>query len=126
MLRVGVAPCSPFSVSRELMREAAELARAYGCRLHTHLAENENDVAYSREKFGMHAGASTPRTLGLDRPRRLARPLRAARRAGIALFARTGTGVAHCPARTCGSPRASRRCGAMLDAGVPVGLGVDG
>ena len=49
MLRVVVAPCSPFSVSRELMRESAALARAYGVSLHTHLAENVNDIAYSRE-----------------------------------------------------------------------------
>ncbi|MFX9184972.1 amidohydrolase family protein, partial [Acinetobacter baumannii] len=53
MTRVAVAPCSPFSVSRDLMREAAALARSYGVSLHTHLAENVNDVAYSRETFGM-------------------------------------------------------------------------
>jgi len=53
MLRVVVAPCSPFSVSRDLMRESAVLARHYGVSMHTHLAENVNDIAYSREKFGM-------------------------------------------------------------------------
>lgn len=53
MLRVGVAPCSPFLVSRDLMRESAALARAYGVGLHTHLAENDRDVAYSREHFAM-------------------------------------------------------------------------
>lgn len=53
MRRIVVAPCSPFSVSRDLMREAAVLARQYGVSLHTHLAENVNDIAYSREKFGM-------------------------------------------------------------------------
>ena len=52
MVNVAVAPCSPFSVSRDLMRESAALARAYGVRLHTHLAENDHDIAYSREKFG--------------------------------------------------------------------------
>jgi 8-oxoguanine deaminase len=52
MLNVAVAPCSPFSVSRDLMRESALLARQYGARLHTHLAENDHDLAYSREKFG--------------------------------------------------------------------------
>ena len=52
MVRVGVAPCSPFSVSPGLMRDAAALARAHGARLHTHLAENDHDVAYSRERFG--------------------------------------------------------------------------
>ncbi|MEO8839583.1 MAG: amidohydrolase family protein, partial [Herbaspirillum sp.] len=53
MQRIVVAPCSPFSVSRDLMREAAILARSHGVSLHTHLAENLNDVAYSREKFNM-------------------------------------------------------------------------
>jgi cytosine/adenosine deaminase-related metal-dependent hydrolase len=51
MVNVAVAPCSPFSVSRELMRDSAQLARQYGVRMHTHLAENDHDVAYSREKF---------------------------------------------------------------------------
>ena len=53
MLRIAVAPCSPFSVSRDRMRESAVLARHYGVSLHTHLAENVSDIAYSREKFGM-------------------------------------------------------------------------
>ena len=51
MLNVAVAPCSPFSVSRDLMRESAQLARIHGVRLHTHLAENDHDLAYSQEKF---------------------------------------------------------------------------
>ena len=55
MLRVAAAPCSPFSVSRDLMRETAALARAYGVGLHTHLAENDDDVAYSRETLRLHA-----------------------------------------------------------------------
>ena len=56
MVRVGVAPCSPFSVSRELMRDAAILARNKGVMLHTHLAENDEDIAYSLEKFGCRPG----------------------------------------------------------------------
>src|SRR5207344_3393409 len=52
MLRIAAAPCSPFSVSRELMRESALLAASHGVRLHTHLAESDNDVAYSLERFG--------------------------------------------------------------------------
>jgi len=56
MCRVGVAPCSPFSVSRELMRDAAVLARDKGVMLHTHLAENDEDIAYSLEKFGCRPG----------------------------------------------------------------------
>ncbi|MCB1328570.1 MAG: amidohydrolase family protein, partial [Maritimibacter sp.] len=56
MVRVGVAPCSPFSVSRELMRDAALLARDKGVMLHTHLAENDEDIAYSEAQFGMRPG----------------------------------------------------------------------
>jgi len=56
MCRVGIAPCSPFSVSRELMRDAAILARDKGVRLHTHLAENEEDIAYSEAQFGCRPG----------------------------------------------------------------------
>jgi cytosine/adenosine deaminase-related metal-dependent hydrolase len=56
MVQVGIAPCSPFSVTRELMKEAALLARDKGVYLHTHLAENDEDVAYSLEKFGCRPG----------------------------------------------------------------------
>ena len=56
MMRVGLAPCSPFSVSRDLMRESSKLARSYQVRLHTHLAENLEDIKYSRETFGMRPG----------------------------------------------------------------------
>ena len=57
MIRVGLAPCSPFSVSRELMRDAAILARDKGVMLHTHLAENDEDIAYSLANFGCRPGA---------------------------------------------------------------------
>jgi len=125
MLRVGVAPCSPFSVTESLMREAALLARSHDVRLHTHLAESDNDVAYSRERFN-RTPAEYADALGwtgadvwhahcvkLDAP-------------GIALFARTGTAVAHCPCSNMrlGSGIAPVR--RMRDAGVTVGLGVDG
>jgi cytosine/adenosine deaminase-related metal-dependent hydrolase len=125
MLRVVVAPCSPFSVSRDLMREAAVLARQYGVSLHTHLAENVNDIAYSREKFGM-TPAEYAEDLGwvghdvwhahcvqLDEH-------------GIELFARTGTGVAHCPCSNMRLASGIAPVRRMRDAGVPVGLGVDG
>ncbi|MGF6238348.1 MULTISPECIES: 8-oxoguanine deaminase [Paraburkholderia] len=125
MLRVVVAPCSPFSVSRDLMRESAVLARQYGVSLHTHLAENVNDIAYSREKFGM-TPAEYAEDLGwvghdvwhahcvqLDD-------------AGIALFARTGTGVAHCPCSNMRLASGIAPVKRMRLAGVPVGLGVDG
>ena len=125
MTRIVVAPCSPFSVSRDLMRESADLARSYGVSLHTHLAENDNDVAYSREQFGM-TPAEYAEALGwvgrdvwhahcvkLDAP-------------GIGLFARTGTGVAHCPCSNMRLASGIAPIPAMRDAGVTVGLGVDG
>jgi 8-oxoguanine deaminase len=62
MLRVVIAPCSPFTVSQALMRESAALARSSGVHLHTHLAENANDVAYSLEKFGLLPGGLRARS----------------------------------------------------------------
>jgi 8-oxoguanine deaminase len=125
MLRVVAAPCSPFSVSRELMRDSAALARAFGTRMHTHLAENDHDVAYSQHKFGM-TPTEYAESLGwlgddvwhahcvkLDAP-------------GIAAFARSGTGVAHCPCSNMRLASGIAPVRRMLDAGVPVGLGVDG
>jgi cytosine/adenosine deaminase-related metal-dependent hydrolase len=125
MVNVAVAPCSPFSVSRDLMRESAQLARAYGVRLHTHLAENDHDIAYTREKFDC-TPAEYAQDLGwlgddvwhahcvkLDAP-------------GIGLFARTRTGVAHCPCSNMRLASGIAPLRQMLDAGVPVGLGVDG
>jgi cytosine/adenosine deaminase-related metal-dependent hydrolase len=125
MVRVGVAPCSPFSVSRELMRDASVLAREAGVRLHTHLAENDEDVRYSLATFGCRPGqyAEDLGWTGADVWHAHCVKLD---REEIALFARTLTGVAHCPCSNCrlGSGIAPVR--AMRDAGVPVGLGVDG
>jgi cytosine/adenosine deaminase-related metal-dependent hydrolase len=125
MVRVGVAPCSPFSVSRELMRDAAILARETGVRLHTHLAENDEDVRYSLETFGCRPGqyAEDLGWTGADVWHAHCVKLDGDE---IGLFARTRTGVAHCPCSNCrlGSGIAPVR--AMRDAGVPVGLGVDG
>ncbi|WP_300032201.1 8-oxoguanine deaminase [uncultured Roseobacter sp.] len=125
MCRVGVAPCSPFSVSRDLMRETAVLARDKGVMMHTHLAENDEDIAYSLEKFGCRPGqyAEDLGWVGPDVWHAHCVKLDASE---IDLFARTGTGVAHCPCSNCrlGSGIAPVR--AMRDAGVPVGLGVDG
>lgn len=125
MVRVGVAPCSPFSVSRELMRDAAILARDKGVRLHTHLAENDEDVRYSLATFGCRPGqyAEDLGWTGDDVWHAHCVRLDAEE---IVLFARTQTGVAHCPCSNCrlGSGIAPVR--AMLDAGMRVGLGVDG
>ncbi|MDO6520516.1 8-oxoguanine deaminase [Shimia thalassica] len=125
MCRVGVAPCSPFSVSRDLMRDAAILARDKGVMLHTHLAENDEDIAYSLEKFGCRPGqyAEDLGWTGDDVWHAHCVKLDGQE---IDLFARSKTGVAHCPCSNCrlGSGIAPVR--AMRDAGVPVGLGVDG
>jgi len=129
MQRIVVAPCSPFSVSRELMRDSALLARSYGAAhgvsLHTHLAENDSDIAYTRDKFGC-TPAEYVEALGWVGPDVWCAHCVKLDAAGIGLFARTGTGVAHCPCSNMrlGSGIAPIR--AMLDAGVAVSLGVDG
>jgi 8-oxoguanine deaminase len=125
MLRIAVAPCSPFSVSRDLMRESATLARHYGVSLHTHLAENVNDVAYSREKFGMTPAQYAQELGWVGRDVWHAHCVQLDD-AGIELFARTGTGVAHCPCSNMRLASGIAPVKRMRLAGVPVGLGVDG
>ena len=125
MVRVGLAPCSPFSVSRELMRDAALLARDKGVMLHTHLAENDEDVAYSLARFGCRPGqyAEDLGWTGADVWHAHCVKLDSS---DIELFSRSLTGIAHCPCSNCrlGSGIAPVR--AMRDAGVKVALGVDG
>ncbi len=125
MVRVGIAPCSPFSVSRDLMRDAALLARDKGVMLHTHLAENDEDVAYSLARFGCRPGQYAE-DLGWTGPDVWHAHCVKLDASEIDLFAHTQTGVAHCPCSNCrlGSGVAPVR--AMRDAGVRVGLGVDG
>ncbi|MGL6208364.1 MAG: 8-oxoguanine deaminase [Paracoccaceae bacterium] len=125
MCRVGLAPCSPFSVSRDLMRETALLARDKGVMLHTHLAENDEDIAYSLDRFGCLPGEYAE-SLGWTGPDVWHAHCVKLNRSEIDLFARSGTGVAHCPCSNCrlGSGIAPVRL--MRDRGVKVGLGVDG
>ena len=126
MLRITLAPCSPFSVSQDLMRESAKLARAYpGVRLHTHLAETKPDVAYSLEKFGTVPGdyAEAVGWLGEDVWHAHCVHLSDD---SIGKFARTGTGVAHCPCSNMRLASGIAPVRKMRDRGVPVGLGVDG
>ena len=125
MVRIGVAPCSPFSVSEGLMRDAALLARDKGVMLHTHLAEDEDDVAFSLARFGCRPGVYAERLGWTGRDVWMAHAVKLDVDE-IALFAATGTGVAHCPCSNCrlGSGIAPIR--QMLAAGVPLGLGVDG
>lgn len=125
MVRIVVAPCSPFSVTPDLMREAAALARSYGVHLHTHLAETLDEERFCLEKFGC-------------------RPVEYAEDLGwvgddvwyahgvyinnqeIDLLARTGTGVCHCPSSNMRLASGIAPVRAYLDRGVRVGLGVDG
>ena len=125
MTRVALAPCSPFSVSMDLMRETAEMARSYGVGLHTHLAENREDIDYSLASFGMRPGdyAEAVGWVGADVWHAHCVQLDAAE---INLFARTGTGVAHCPCSNMRLASGIAPVRQMLDASVKVGLGVDG
>jgi cytosine/adenosine deaminase-related metal-dependent hydrolase len=125
MVRVGLAPCSPFSVSRDLMRNAALLARDKRVMLHTHLAENDEDIAYSLDQFGCRPGQYAE-DLGWTGPDVWHAHCVKLDSSEIELFCRSLTGVSHCPCSNCrlGSGIAPVR--AMRDAGVKVGLGVDG
>jgi cytosine/adenosine deaminase-related metal-dependent hydrolase len=125
MVNVAVAPCSPFSVSQDLMRQSALLARSYGVRLHTHLAENDHDLAYSKEKFNCTPTqyAQDLGWLGHDVWHAHCVKLDSE---GIRLFAATRTGVAHCPCSNMRLASGIAPIRQMLNAGVPVGLGVDG
>lgn len=125
MTRVALAPCSPFSVSTGLMRDSAILARQKGVGLHTHLAENEEDIIYSEEKFGKRPGdyAEDLGWVGEDVWHAHCVRLNTAE---IDLFARTGTGIAHCPCSNMRLASGIAPVRKMRDHGVAVGLGVDG
>ena len=129
MLRVGVAPCSPFSVSRELLTESAALARSYspgsGVRLHTHLAETADENDYCLEHFGCTPTDYIDSIGWLGPDVWLAHGVHLDDQA-ISRIAATGTGVAHCPSSNARLGAGICRTRSLLDAGVPVGLGVDG
>jgi cytosine/adenosine deaminase-related metal-dependent hydrolase len=122
---VAVAPCSPFSVTKELMRESAELARRLGVPLHTHLAETADEEAYCRELYGC-----TPVEY-LEELGWLAEDVWCAHcvhlsEQEVRRFADTGTGVAHCPTSNLRLGAGVAPVRALVDAGARVGLGVDG
>ena len=125
MQRVALAPCSPFSVSMDLMRNSAEMARSLGVGLHTHLAENVEDIDYSLAQFGMRPGEYIEALgwTGDDVWHAHCVQLDAGE---IDLFARTGTGVAHCPCSNMRLASGIAPVRQMADAGMKVGLGVDG
>ncbi len=125
LLRIVVAPCSPFSVSEGLMREAAVLARGHGVSLHTHLAEDLDDVRYSLERFGK-TPARYAEDLGWTGPDVWHAHCVRLDREGIALFARTRTGIAHCPCSNMRLGSGVAPIARMRRVGVPIGLGVDG
>jgi cytosine/adenosine deaminase-related metal-dependent hydrolase len=125
MVRIAVAPCSPFSVTPRLMRESAELARRKGVRLHTHLAETVDEEAYCRKEHGCTPAEYAERLGWLGTDVWLAHGIHLDQ-AAVRRLGATGTGVAHCPSSNgrLGSGIAPVRD--LLDAGAPVGLGVDG
>jgi 8-oxoguanine deaminase len=125
MLRIALAPCSPFSVSRELMRDTAALARHYGVGLHTHLAETAADVAYTREKFNC-TPAQYAEQLGWIGSDTWHAHCVCLDEHGLDLFARTRTGVAHCPSSNMRLGSGIAPVARMRARGVAVGLGVDG
>jgi cytosine/adenosine deaminase-related metal-dependent hydrolase len=126
MLRVALGPCSPFTVSPDLMRESAKLARNYaGVRLHTHMAENRDDIDYMAKHYGLRPGPWTETVdwLGEDVWHAHCVQLDAA---DIGMFAKAGVGAAHCPCSNMRLASGAAPVRAMLDAGMKVGLGVDG
>ena len=125
MQRIALAPCSPFSVSMDLMRESARMARSYGVGLHTHLAENIEDIEYSLANFGMRPGdfIEAVEWTGPDVWHAHCVQLDATE---IELFARTSTGIAHCPCSNMRLASGIAPVCEMLHAGVNIGLGVDG
>ena len=125
LIRVVVAPCSPFSVTENLMREAAELARQYKVQLHTHLAETFDEDDFCQQVFGVLPVDYAERVNWLGDDVWYAHSVHV-RPQDIALMARTQTGAAHCPTSNMRLASGIAPIRAMVDAGVPVGLGVDG
>lgn len=125
MRQVAVAPCSPFSVTTELLRESAVLARRLGVRLHTHGAETVQEEEFCRERFGMGPTAYFESTGWLGEDVWMAHCVHL-REEDVAAFARSGTGVAHCPSSNARLAAGMAPVSALHAAGVSVGLGVDG
>lgn len=125
MTQVAVAPCSPFSVSTELLKQGAELARRLGVRLHTHGSETVEEEKFCHEQFGMGPTDYLESTGWLGDDVWMAHCVHM-NDSDIAAFARTRTGVAHCPSSNARLAAGIARVPDLLAAGVPVGLGVDG
>ncbi|BBH63713.1 8-oxoguanine deaminase [Actinoplanes sp. OR16] len=125
MLQIAVAPCSPFSVTTRLMEEAAVLARRKGVRLHTHLAETDDEEEFCRKRFGCSPVEYAERVGWLGDDVWLAHGVHLDDSA-IAKLGATGTGVAHCPSSNARLGAGMARVRELIDHRVPVGLGVDG
>ncbi|MEU5759199.1 8-oxoguanine deaminase [Nocardia sp. NPDC047648] len=125
MLRIALAPCSPFSVTADLLRESAALARATGVRLHTHLAETLDEQDYCAETFGCTPAQYMERLGWFGSDVWYAHGVHLDDDA-IGAMAATGTGVAHCPTSNARLGAGVARTADLVRAGVPVGLGVDG
>jgi cytosine/adenosine deaminase-related metal-dependent hydrolase len=125
MCRVALAPCSPFSVTPELMRETAALARKHRVRLHTHLAETRDEEEFCLEHFSKRPLALMEELGWLGSDVWFAHCVHL-NDDEITLMAETGTGVAHCPVSNLRLGSGIAPVPRMLDAGVPVGLAVDG
>ena len=125
MRQVVLAPCSPFSVTADLLRESGKLARQYGVRLHTHLCETRDEERYTLERLGLRPLAYME-TLGwLGRDVWYAHGIHF-NDEELRLLADTGTGVAHCPASNMKLSSGVCRVPDMLELGVPLGLALDG
>lgn len=125
MRQVALAPCSPFSVTGDLMRQSAALARSLGVRLHTHLAETRDEEQFTLERFGMRPLAYMESLGWLGHDVWYAHGIHFNDNE-LALLAQTGTGVAHCPASNMKLSSGVCRVPELLRLGVPLGLAVDG
>jgi cytosine/adenosine deaminase-related metal-dependent hydrolase len=125
MLRIAVAPCSPFSISKDLLVESASLARAAGVRLHTHLSETLDEEEHCIEQMGCTPVEYMEQVGWIGDDVWFAHAVHLHDK-DIATFAATGTGVAHCPSSNARLGAGIARISDLLAAGAPVGLGVDG
>ncbi len=125
MLRVVLAPCSPFSVTSRLMQDTADMARSTGVRLHTHLCETADEELYTLARYGMRPVDYLAQLGWVDTDVWFAHAVKVSD-ADINLFARAGTGVCHCPTSNMRLASGIAPLRKYLTAGVHVGLGVDG
>lgn len=125
MVRIVLAPCSPFSVSRELMRQSAALARQYGVHLHTHLAETQDEEAFCRQMFGYRPVEYMQTVDWVGNDVWFAHSVHINQQE-VKLFAHHGCGVAHCPSSNMRLASGIAPIWEYMQAGVKVGLGVDG